>query len=187
MSEPLLSITLPDWLQEYAESADVPVREDRMRFAINLAGENVARKTGGPFGAAIFTEEGRLVSVGVNLVVAGSCSILHAEVVAIMLAQKNLGRYDIGDGGKFRTDLFTSVEPCAMCFGAVPWSGVTGLVCGARDEDARQIGFDEGPKLPDWPRHLRERGIAVTRDVLRDESVSVLRQYISAGGRIYNP
>jgi tRNA(Arg) A34 adenosine deaminase TadA len=73
-----------------------------------------------------------------------------------------------------------------MCFGAIPWSGVCRLVCGARDEDARAIGFDEGPKLADWVTALNERGITVLRDILRNEAVSVLREYIASGGIIYN-
>jgi hypothetical protein len=60
------------------------------------------------------------------------------------------------------------------------------LVCGARDEDARAIGFDEGPKLPDWESALEERGIEVSRDVLRGEAASVLRFYAESGGAIYN-
>jgi hypothetical protein len=106
--------------------------------------------------------------------------------LAIALAQKKLGRYDIGDEGRSHYTLVASTEPCAMCFGALPWSGVTRLVCGARDEDARKIGFDEGPKLPDWQEALQQRGIRVTRDVLRLEAVAVLELYTDRGGPIYN-
>jgi tRNA(Arg) A34 adenosine deaminase TadA len=67
----------------------------------------------------------------VNVVVTHNCSILHAEMVAIALAQKKLGRYDISDEGKSDYELVASTELCAMCFGAIPWSGVTRLVCGA--------------------------------------------------------
>jgi len=45
------------------------------------------------------------------------------------------------------------------------------VLCGARDEDARAVGFDEGAKPPDWAAALRERGITVKRDVLRDEAL----------------
>lgn len=157
-----------------------------MRLAIALARENVKRQTGGPFGAAVFDEEGRLVAPGVNVVVTSNCSILHAEMVAIALAQKKLARYDIGDEGRSHCTLVASTEPCAMCFGAIPWSGVARLVCGARDEDARRIGFDEGPKLSDWQKALQERGIRVSRDVLREEAVAVLDLYAGLGGPIYN-
>ena len=41
-------------------------------------------------------------------------------------------------------EMVASTQPCAMCLGATPWSGIRRLVCGARDEDAEEIGFDEG-------------------------------------------
>jgi tRNA(Arg) A34 adenosine deaminase TadA len=67
-------------------------------------------------------------------------------MVAIMIAQKILGNFDLGDASVPAYELVTSTEPCAMCLGATPWSGVRGLVCGARDEDASAVGFDEGSK-----------------------------------------
>jgi tRNA(Arg) A34 adenosine deaminase TadA len=73
-----------------------------------------------------------------------------------------------------------------MCLGAIYWSGVRSVVCGARDEDARSIGFDEGSKPADWVGTLESRGISVTKDVLRDEARSVLLSYKEAGGAIYN-
>ena len=72
-----------------------------------------------------------------------------------------------------------------MCFGAIPWSGVRRLVCGARGEDALAIGFDEGPKIDDWVSSLNDRGIAVLRDVLRTDAVAVLQEYVTTGGLIY--
>ena len=101
-----------------------------------------------------------------------------------MIAQRRLGTFDLAsvDGG---CELVTSVEPCAMCLGAIPWSGVTRVVSGARDADARAIGFDEGAKPADWAASLRERDIEVTTDVLRDESAAVLREYLDGGGPVY--
>lgn len=182
------TIRLPRWVAEILAHSPKTfrTREDRMRFVITLALENVQRQTGGPFGAAVFDASGCLVAPGVNVVVTRNCSILHAEMVAIALAQKKLGRYDISDEGKSDYELVTSAEPCAMCFGAIPWSGVTRLVCGARDEDVRHIGFDEGPKLPNWQQALEERGVQVSQDILRQEAVDVLNLYVKAGGVIYN-
>ena len=181
-------IDVPPWVVELlGRGPEVfSTDEERMRLAIALARENVERQTGGPFGAAVFDDEGRLVAPGVNLVVSSNCSILHAEIVAIALAQKKLGRYDIGDEGRSLYSLAASAEPCAMCFWAIPWSGVTRLVCGARSEDARRIGFDEGPKPSGWQKALLKRGIRVTRDVLREEAVAVLDLYKALGGPIYN-
>jgi predicted metal-dependent phosphoesterase TrpH len=59
-------------------------------------------------------------------------------------------------------------------------------VCGARDEDARRIGFDEGDKPTNWIANLERRGIEVVRDVARAEATSVLEDYAKSGGMIYN-
>jgi tRNA(Arg) A34 adenosine deaminase TadA len=180
-------ITLPKWLEKHVEGPRMfPKIEDRMEFVIGLARENYRHQTGGPFGAAVFDDAGNLVSVGVNLVEAAKCSLLHAEMVAIALAQKTVCRYDLSDGGRLAYELVASTEPCAMCFGSIHWSGVSRLVCGARDADARAIGFDEGPKMAEWQAALVKRGITVVRDVLRREAAAVLQEYLSSGGIIYN-
>jgi len=158
-----------------------------MAFVIELSRKNIANKTGGPFAAAVFNaDNGRLIAAGVNMVTHLRLSIAHAEIIALSQAQAVLGGFDLGGEGMPVCELVSSTEPCAMCFGAVPWSGVRSLVCGARDEDARSVGFDEGAKRPDWVAALEERGIAVYRDVLRDDAATVLREYAAGGGVMYN-
>jgi tRNA(Arg) A34 adenosine deaminase TadA len=188
MSFPTVTLELPAWVEVLdLRDREYPTLEDRMRLVVELARQNVERGTGGPFGAAIFEREtGRLLAPGMNLVVPSNCSVAHAEMVAVMIAQQAVGDFDLGAGGRPDYDLFASTEPCSMCFGATPWSGVRRLVCGARDEDARAVGFDEGAKLPDWAAALEERGIAVVRDVCREEAAAVLRDYAESGGQIYN-
>src|SRR5206468_250234 len=100
-------------------------------------------------------------------------------IVAFALAGQRLGTFDLAAGGPI--ELVTSCEPCAMCLGAVPWGGVSRLVSGARDEDARAIGFDEGDKPDGWADVLRARGIEVIEDVRRGEAAEVLRSYLRAG------
>ena len=157
-----------------------------MRFVIQLALTNVAEETGGPFGAAVFeTTTGRLVSIGVNLVVSTNCSLAHAEIVALANAQQAIGHFNLGAGGMPRHELVTSCEPCSMCYGAIPWSGVQKVLCGARGSDAEAIGFDEGPKLKNWVKALEKREIAVIRDICQNEAVVVLQHYKNAGGAIY--
>lgn len=73
-----------------------------------------------------------------------------------------------------------------MCLGALPWPSVRSLVCGARREDAEELSFDDGSKPLKWVRSLEEHGIALARDVLRDEAASVLQQCTEEGGEIYN-
>ncbi|ACF11827.1 CMP/dCMP deaminase zinc-binding [Chlorobaculum parvum NCIB 8327] len=184
----IIEFTLPEWLAEYAGSYRASVvLEERMRFVIEAARRNIEEKTGGPFAAAVFEHEtGKLVSLGVNLVVSRNSSILHAEMVAIMLAQQQLDTYDLGDPGMPAHELLSSAEPCAMCFGALPWSGVQYVATGAQSEDAKSIGFDEGAKPENWIAELESRGIQVSTDVERERARKVLLLYQQSGGRIYN-
>ena len=170
-----------DWRRRYATD------EDRMRLAVALARENVVRRTGGPFGAAVFeSESGRLVAAGVNGVVRLGNSTLHAEMVAFMMAEARLGTYSLGAEGMPRHELVTSCEPCAMCLGATLWSGVRRLVCGATREDAGRLDFDEGPVFDASYEYLARRGIAIVRGVCRAEAAAVLELYRARGGEVYN-
>jgi len=156
-----------------------------MQLAIALSKESVGHKTGGPFGAVVVNAQtGELVSVGINLVTSAGLSIAHAEMVALSLAQLSVGQWNLSHSGTLQ--LVTSCEPCAMCFGALPWSGIKSLVCGARKEDAEAAGFDEGDKPDQWVKSLQRRGIEVQRGVLRPEAASVLAYYKQSGGPIYN-
>lgn len=183
-----IEFILPAWLDEYMQSytASRDINE-RMSFVIEASRRNLAHKTGGPFAAAVFeTHTGELVSLGVNLVTTQGLSFLHAEMVALTVAQKKLGAYDLGAAGMPSHELITSTEPCAMCYGAIPWSGVRRIITGAREADVLDIGFDEGPKIENWEEELEKRGIEIITDMQRDNAASVLVEYFENGGLIYN-
>lgn len=188
MPFPVLTIALPCWLEQFlaGQPQIFDTVEKRMELAILLARENILQG-GGPFGAVIVEEEsGRLVAAGVNLVVALNCSLAHAEMVAIAIAQQQSGSYNLAGCGLPPLQLVTSTEPCAMCMGGIPWSGISSLVCGARGEDAEKVGFDEGAKPIAWPGTLERRGITVIRDVCREKAAQILNDYVTAGGIVYN-
>jgi len=183
-----LHITLPDWLDQIIDwRRRYASTEDRMGLAIAAARENVLHATGGPFGAAVFERDsGRLVSVGVNSVTRLNNSALHAEVLALMLAQQQVQQFSLAASGLPVHELVTSCEPCAMCLGATLWSGVRRLVCGASRSDATALSFDEGPVFPESWSYLERRGIQVAREVKRAEAAAVLELYRESGGAIYN-
>ena len=181
-----VTITLPDWVEALVQW-DQPYPDDtaKMTLAIELSKQNVLRGTGGPFGTAIFDRATNLlVGVGVNRVVPLSNSTLHGETVAIMQAEQALGHFSLASAtGR---ELFTSCEPCAMCLGAVLWSGVNRLVCAGVAADARAIGFDEGPVYDSSYQYLTKAGVEVVRLVQRDAAAKVLNDYLNHGGTIYN-
>lgn len=180
-------LELPAWVAPWlAERPDVFASdEDRVGLVVELARHHVECRTGGPFAAAIFERSsGRLIAAAVNLVVPSSACIAHAEMVAFALAGQRLGSFDLGATSP--TALVASTEPCAMCLGAIPWSGVSQVVYSACDEDARAIGFDEGHKPPDVIAHLAARGIDVVRGVERAAGRAVLNRYAELDGHVYN-
>jgi tRNA(Arg) A34 adenosine deaminase TadA len=183
-----IQIALPPWVSEVIAGREVfATTEERMRLVVVLSRENVVRQTGGPFGAAIFERDsGRLVAAGVNSVTRLNNCTLHGEMVAFMMAQAALGHFSLGAEGMPAHELVTSCEPCAMCLGAILWSGVARVVCGAARADATELRFEEGPVFPESYRYLEARGIEIVHEVLREEARAVLRLYREQGGPIYN-
>ena len=181
-------LELPEWVDPFMAEWQEPLdtTEQRMALAVALSGTNIDRKTGGPFGAVVFEQEsGQLLGVGVNVVTRACISLAHAEMVALSMAQAALEDWNLAAAG--RVQLVTSCEPCAMCYGALPWSGISSLVCGARRDDAEACGFDEGDKPANWRETLEKRGIATQADVLRRDAVDVLARYVHSDGTIYHP
>jgi tRNA(Arg) A34 adenosine deaminase TadA len=187
-------VALPAWIDDELEEvpAVIPDREDRMRLVHRLADRNWREGDGGPF-AALVAEQGtgRIVSVGVNVVLASGVSSAHAEVVALGLAQTATGGWDLGGEAMPAHELVVNWRPCIQCYGAAMWSGVRGLVVAGEGPELEEITtFDEGPLGADWAEQFEARGIKVVRDVLRDEALAVFRGYrkaVDAGGLVvYN-
>ena len=177
-----LHLTLPTWIHDEVDGNRIyPDADSRIALAIQLSRRNIDHRSGGPFGAAVFTESGRLVGVGVNRVVPHNCSVAHAEVMALATSQQRLQNYRLNLGGE-RITLATSAQPCSMCYGALIWAGIDELLIAARADDVQALaGFDEGPLPADWAGELRKRGIEVHTDLMRDLARDVLRDYGESG------
>jgi tRNA(Arg) A34 adenosine deaminase TadA len=177
-----IHLTLPPWIEEVADTQKrYHSDEERVGLAIELSRRNIEHGSGGPFGAAVFDGHGRLIAAAANRVVPQTCSVAHAEMLAYMAAQQRLASYRLNEQGGHYT-LATSAQPCCQCYGATVWAGVDTLLIGARAEDVESLTeFDEGPLPADWIGELERRGIAVRRDILRDEARSVLAAYGTTG------
>ena len=191
MKKNSLTLSLPEWIDDFLKQYQFPLvsNEERMRFVLKLTLQNIEKTTGGPFGAAVFEREsGQLVSVGVNVVLNQGCSAAHAEMMAIMLAQKELGTHDLGIAELPEFQLVTSGKMCSMCLGSVVWSGVREVLASAQPEDVENIvGFDEGPAPADYDQQLEKRGISIIASFLREEGCEVLQRYVDLEGVVYNP
>lgn len=188
------TIALPDWIDN--ELADVPETipdvVDRMALVHRLADRNWREGNGGPFAALVAeSETGRIVSVGVNVVLGSGVSSAHAEVTALGTAQRAVGSRDLGGPGMPTHELVVNWRPCVQCYGATMWSGVRGLIVAGSGPELEEITtFDEGPMVADWAEQFERRGIRVVDGVLRDEALEVFRAYRSGVDRdgvvVYN-
>jgi tRNA(Arg) A34 adenosine deaminase TadA len=181
-----IHLTLPAWTQQVVDmQRRYETPDEQVMLAIELSRMNVEERSGGPFGAAVFTDEGRLISIGVNRVLQQNCSVAHAEMMAYMTAQQRLQQFRLNAIGR-KVTLATSSQPCCQCFGATVWAGIDRLLIGARSEDVESLtGFDEGPLPADWIGELNKRGIAVERDICREQARAVLARYRELEGQVY--
>ncbi len=188
------TLALPSWVDD--ELTDVPevlpTREDRMRLVHRLAARNFREGNGGPFAAIVVeSESGRVVSVGVNVVLSTGISSGHAEMVALGTAQARIGSWDLGGEDQPAHELVVNWRPCAQCYGGTLWSGVRTLVVAGDGPELEELtGFDEGPVREDWADQFERRGIRVVSGVLREEALQVFAEYGTyvreVGATVYN-
>jgi guanine deaminase len=147
-----------------------------MRLAIDKAREGVGQGQS-PFGACI-VKDGVVVSCEHNAVWATTDSTAHAEVRAIRAACTKLGTIDLTG-----CIIYSTCEPCPMCFAACHWAHLSRIVFGARIEDAQRIGFRELQISVTTMRELGGSPTAVVVDCLREENVALMESWLQQGDR----
>jgi tRNA(adenine34) deaminase len=123
-----------------------------------------------PVGAVIINKDGVIVGKGFNEREANNDPTAHAEVVAIRNAAARLQNSRL-DG----CTLIVTLEPCAMCAGAIAQSRISKLIFGAWDEKAGAVG-SVWDVLRD-PRSIFK--VEVTAGVLEDECAALLKDFFS--------
>jgi len=108
-----------------------------MKVAVQEAMDGVEKGHGGPFGAVI-VKDNEIIAQAHNEVINNNDPTDHAEMIAIRRAAKKLGRFDLSD-----CELYTSCEPCPMCFSAIHWAKIKRVYFGCTKDDAAKIGFDD--------------------------------------------
>ncbi|MDX9782624.1 MAG: nucleoside deaminase [Bacteroidales bacterium] len=131
------------------------MREKFMKEAIELAGENAASVTGGPFGALI-VKDGKIISARTNSVTPDKDPTAHAEVNAIREACRKLDTFDLSG-----CTLFTSCEPCPMCLSAAYWAKVDKIYFAAGRGDAADAGFSDAFIYDEFSKSMDERSIPI--------------------------
>jgi tRNA(adenine34) deaminase len=141
--------------------------EELMRLALEVA--HTATATGDvPVGAVIVNRDGVIIGKGFNEREANNDPTAHAEIVAIRNAAARLEKSRL-DG----CTLIVTLEPCAMCAGAIAQSRISHLVFGAWDEKAGAVG-SVWDVLRD-PRSIFK--VEVTSGVLERECAEILTDF----------
>lgn len=144
--------------------------ESAMRAAIERARFGATASGDVPVGAVILNAKGEIIALANNTRELLRDPLGHAELVAIKAAARAVGNWRL-DG----CTLVVTLEPCAMCAGAILQSRIPRLVFGAWDEKAGAVGSTWD--LIRDPRALHK--VEVVSDVLKDECASLLKEFFS--------
>jgi len=135
-----------------------------MAEAVKLSFKGMRTNQGGPFGAVI-VKNGKIIGRGVNRVTSTNDPTAHAEIVAIRDACQNLKTFRLD--GCF---IYTSSEPCPMCFGAIHWARINKIFFACTRLDAASIEFDDNYIYKEIVKSIDQRDIE-TEQLLRDEAI----------------
>jgi len=118
-----------------------------MRMALELAAQAAAAGEV-PVGAVV-VREGEVIGRGYNRPITSNDPTAHAEIVALREAAASLGNYRLSG-----CELYVTLEPCAMCVGAMVHARIAGIVYGARDPKTGACGsIVDLPALSQWNHH----------------------------------
>ncbi len=146
---------------------------DAMAIALEQARFSSEASGDVPVGAVILDSKGRLVGIGSNRRELLNDPVGHAEIVAIKSAARALGNWRL-DG----CTMLVTLEPCAMCAGAIQQSRIATLVFGAWDEKAGAVG-SVIDVLRD-PRALHK--VEVIAGFMENDSAALLKNFFAKPG-----
>lgn len=148
-----------------------------MDLAIALAQDGMDNDKGGPFGAVV-VRDGEVIASAYNRVTGSDDPTAHAEVRALRLAAEMLGSFDLSD-----CELYTSSEPCPMCFGAVYWSRVQRVYFANTRADAARIGFDDSFIYEELAKPAESRSIPFIK-VDEPKALQVFERWLQKPDRV---
>ncbi len=151
--------------------------DEYMAQAIAKAREGIERSQT-PFGACI-VREGEIVALEHNAVWAELDITAHAEIQAIRRACRKLGTVDLSG-----TVIYSTCEPCPMCFSAIHWAKIDKIVFGARIADAKALGFSELDVSNETLKRLGASPVEIRGDYLREDCLELFRLWSALPNRL---
>lgn len=145
--------------------------EEFMQFALALAG-GAAEAGEAPIGCVIVDADGKIVAAAANAPVSLNDPTAHAEILALRQAAASLQNYRL----KPDLTLYVTLEPCAMCAGAISNARIARVVYGA--SDPKSGGVEQGARVWDHPQtHWKPK---VTAGVEAQAAATLLKDFFKA-------
>jgi len=154
------------------------LNEKYMRLAIREARKNISSLSGGPFGACIVKDD-KVLSMARNMVLVRDATC-HAEINAIRTASRKLGGFDLSG-----CVIYSTTEPCPMCFSAIHWAGIELIVYGTKIDDVKKLGFNELVISNDRMKNLSKSRIKIVPGFLKEECADLLKEWDSLEEKIF--
>lgn len=148
-----------------------------MRRAIAVAQKGMDTGAGGPFGAVVVKDD-EVIAEGCNKVTSENDPTAHAEITAIRKACEKLNSFQLDD-----CILYTSCEPCPMCFGAIYWARPKKVFYGCTKEDAAAIDFDDQFVYDELDKSHDDQSIKFIK-IMQDEAQEVFKKWDDKTDRI---
>ena len=145
--------------------------EKFMQMAIEKAQEGID-KGQTPFGACI-VKDGKVIACQHNLVFEETNITSHAEIVTIREACRKLGTIDLSG-----STIYSTTEPCPMCFSAIHWAKIDKIVFGTCIHDAKEAGFNELTISNEEMKEIGESPVQIIGDFMREENKEVFNEFI---------
>ncbi len=142
-----------------------------MQAALDDISHALAREEGGPFGACLVQGD-RILALAHNTVLKEKDPTCHAEINAIRLAARTLGRHELRG-----CVIYSTTEPCPMCFSAIHWARIDTIVYGTRIADVEALGFHELHISNQQMQRLGHSPVRLITDFMRPQCLELLQQW----------
>ncbi|MDD5162665.1 MAG: nucleoside deaminase [Candidatus ainarchaeum sp.] len=146
-----------------------------MKLALKEAYAGMRSGNGGPFGAVI-VRKGKVIAKAHNKVFSTGDPTAHAEIVAIRKASAKLKRLDLS-----YCEIYSSCEPCPMCYSAARWAKIKKIFFGCISSDAEKIGFGDNGIYNELRGKSKKK--IIEKQIFRKECLAVFEEWKNKKGK----
>lgn len=147
-----------------------------MQIAIKEARMGINKGEGGPFGAVI-VKNGKIIGKGHNEVIKNNDPTCHGEIMAIHSACKEINSFDLSG-----SEIYTTGEPCPMCFAAILWANIDKVYYGCNISDTEKIGFRDSAFYEFQKNEVAKKNFM--SELNREECLKLYDEYDKITGKV---